>query len=79
MWNTLTDSKKRLCNFEKPRKRACLKNEIELIEQSEEGSQSKYICKKSGCQTESKALEKAIVARFAQKPCFGLFNPSEMY
>ena len=34
--------------------------------------------KREGCQTESKALEKSIVARIVQEPGLGLLNPSEM-
>ena len=34
--------------------------------------------KRSGCQTESKALEKSIVDRIVREPGLGLLNPSEM-
>ena len=34
--------------------------------------------KRAGCQTESKAFEKSIVARIVREPTLGLLNLSEM-
>ena len=34
--------------------------------------------KRAGCQTESIAFEKSIVARIVREPGLGLLNPSEM-
>ena len=34
--------------------------------------------KRTGCQTESKALEKSIAASIVREPDLGLLNPSEM-
>ena len=42
-----------------------------------EASRNEFV-EKEGCQTESKALEKSIVARIVREPGLGLLNPSEM-
>ena len=42
-----------------------------------EASRNKFV-EKTGCQTESKALEKSIVDRIVREPGLGLLNPSEM-
>ena len=42
-----------------------------------EAGRNKFL-EKSGCQAESKAFEKAIVARIVRKPGLDLFNPFKM-
>ena len=41
-----------------------------------EDSRNKFV--RAGCQTESKAFEKSIVARIVREPVQGLLNPSDM-
>ena len=67
------------CDFDKPRKRAYQKGKIESNKQSKEGRPAEMsLWKRARCQTESKALEKSIVAKIVQDPGLGLLNPSEM-
>ena len=65
--------KNHFCDFDRPHKRAYQKGKIEPIRKERKG-----LWKRTGCQTESKALEKSIVDRIVREPGLGLLKLPEM-